>query len=197
MRNDFESNYLAHHGIKGQSWGDRNGPPYPLDRKAHSAKEKKAGWMKSLKDKAEAKKKKKKQQAALDKARKTKAANEKQKKLEEKYKEEKTKILKSGKASEVAKYKGQMTNQELSEAVNRIRMEKELDKMSAAENKSNFDIINGYMDKAKTMTNWAKTGIEAYDTFAKIYNWKHPDNKLRYIGKDNKEDKKKKDEDDD
>lgn len=24
--------YLAHHGIKGQHWGVRNGPPYPLDR---------------------------------------------------------------------------------------------------------------------------------------------------------------------
>lgn len=23
--------YLAHHGIKGQKWGDRNGPPYPLN----------------------------------------------------------------------------------------------------------------------------------------------------------------------
>lgn len=23
--------YLAHHGIKGQKWGVRNGPPYPLD----------------------------------------------------------------------------------------------------------------------------------------------------------------------
>ena len=29
--------YLVHHGIKGQRWGERNGPPYPLDR--HSAKE--------------------------------------------------------------------------------------------------------------------------------------------------------------
>ena len=24
--------YLAHHGVKGQRWGVRNGPPYPLDR---------------------------------------------------------------------------------------------------------------------------------------------------------------------
>lgn len=23
--------YLAHHGIKGQEWGVKNGPPYPLD----------------------------------------------------------------------------------------------------------------------------------------------------------------------
>ena len=25
------SDYLYHHGIKGQKWGKRNGPPYPLD----------------------------------------------------------------------------------------------------------------------------------------------------------------------
>lgn len=30
MRNDYESNYLMHHGIKGQKWGVKNGPPYPL-----------------------------------------------------------------------------------------------------------------------------------------------------------------------
>lgn len=23
--------WLAHHGVKGQKWGERNGPPYPLD----------------------------------------------------------------------------------------------------------------------------------------------------------------------
>ena len=27
---------LMHHGIKGQSWGVRNGPPYPLDQKTHN-----------------------------------------------------------------------------------------------------------------------------------------------------------------
>lgn len=32
--------YLAHHGIKGQKWGHRNGPPYPLDASDHSAQEK-------------------------------------------------------------------------------------------------------------------------------------------------------------
>ena len=39
---------LYHHGIKGQRWGVRNGPPYPLRAKDHSAAEKKAGWRKSL-----------------------------------------------------------------------------------------------------------------------------------------------------
>lgn len=39
---------LYHHGIRGQKWGTRNGPPYPLGSDDHSAREKKAGWRKSL-----------------------------------------------------------------------------------------------------------------------------------------------------
>lgn len=56
MRNDFSSNYLAHHGILGQKWGRKNGPPYPLGASDHSASEKKAGWRESLKTKREQKK---------------------------------------------------------------------------------------------------------------------------------------------
>lgn len=28
--------YLSHHGIKGQKWGEQNGPPYPLSGKLHN-----------------------------------------------------------------------------------------------------------------------------------------------------------------
>lgn len=31
--------YLAHHGIKGQRWGVKNGPPYPLDANRHNVQE--------------------------------------------------------------------------------------------------------------------------------------------------------------
>ncbi len=43
-----KTNYLKHHGILGQKWGVRNGPPYPLHPDHHSAAEKKAGWQKSV-----------------------------------------------------------------------------------------------------------------------------------------------------
>ena len=39
---------LMHHGVAGQKWGKRNGPPYPIAASDHSASEKKAGWRKSL-----------------------------------------------------------------------------------------------------------------------------------------------------
>jgi len=48
--NDWRSySELYHHGILGQKWGHKNGPPYPLAAGDHSASEKKAGWMDSLK----------------------------------------------------------------------------------------------------------------------------------------------------
>ena len=37
---DELGDYLEHHGILGQRWGQLNGPPYPLTNSGHSSKEK-------------------------------------------------------------------------------------------------------------------------------------------------------------
>ena len=51
MNNDwwFYKDYLMHHGVKGQKWGVRNGPPYPLTEK--TSKIKKISTDKSLAEK--------------------------------------------------------------------------------------------------------------------------------------------------
>ncbi len=41
MGNEYQ-HFLMHHGIKGQKWGKRNGPPYPLKEGQKSAAEKEA-----------------------------------------------------------------------------------------------------------------------------------------------------------
>lgn len=38
IRGRLGYNVLAHHGIKGQKWGVRNGPPYPLDKSSRNSK---------------------------------------------------------------------------------------------------------------------------------------------------------------
>lgn len=37
----MNNNKLEHHGIKGQKWGKRNGPPYPLAGGDHTKSKKK------------------------------------------------------------------------------------------------------------------------------------------------------------
>ena len=60
-----KSTELYHHGVLGQKWGHRNGPPYPLHPDRHSAAEKKAGWQKSVKG-GDGDVKKKNSQATID-----------------------------------------------------------------------------------------------------------------------------------
>lgn len=114
-----KSDYLAHHGIKGQSWGDQNGPPYPLDSQVSSAvkKNKSKSFIQKLKDKKKGKK--------LQEARKKKA--EEKKKTEE--------IINSGDEKKIKKIQHKLTDEEYQRALNRIDLNRKL-------NSVNYDNIN-------------------------------------------------------
>ena len=47
---DEDSDFLMHHGIKGQKWGVENGPPYPLNKKEYSALEKRMAGIQKQSD---------------------------------------------------------------------------------------------------------------------------------------------------
>lgn len=163
---------LYHHGILGQKWGRKNGPPYPLGSSDHSASEKKAGWRKSLDGKSKGglfrrKKKVKKNQAAVD------IAQERLKTMQtenpELYEATKATALQKGKASDILQFKGNLTNQQLQDAVNRIRLEQTLSEYSSKEVKSNWDKVDDTMKHVGQITGWANTTLNAFDAADRIY----------------------------
>lgn len=83
---------------------------------------------------------------------------------------DKERVLREGTATEVLKYQGELTNQELQNAVTRLNLESSLRGLSQKETKSAIDKVDEIMKNIKTGTEWAKIGTDTYNTFATIYN---------------------------
>lgn len=184
-------------GIPGMQWYVRNGPPYPLDRKTHNrvvkkGNGKKTNFIKDMKEKSADKKKAKKRAENLAKARAARAEKAKKEAAEKKLEADKERVLKSGTATELAKYRGRLTNQELQNAWNRLELESRILSKAEAENVKP-DKVKKFFDNLDTVTRYAKSGIDAYDTFADVYNAfaapKNPVTKIRG-GEKKKEEKK-------
>lgn len=92
------------------------------------------------------------------------------KERERQHDNDKERVLREGSAAEVLKYQGELTNQELQNAVTRLNLESQLKSLSAREIKSATDKIDKIMKNVKTGTEWVKIGTDTYNTFASIYN---------------------------
>ena len=171
MRNDFESNYLMHYQRPGAHWGIMNGPPYPLGSEQLSAEQKrKAKGKFSISKMMKDHKRKKQRKAALKKAQAVRKAKSEEKKKEEEFAKKKQEILRSGDPKEILKYRKQLTDVEIQSAKNRIANENELKKMVKASEKTGMDKIDKMMKTVGQVTDWAETGMKAYDKTAEIYN---------------------------
>lgn len=83
---------------------------------------------------------------------------------------DKERVLREGTATEVLKYQGELSNQELQNAYTRLNLEHNLRGLSQKEMKSAMDKVDNIMKNIKTGTEWAKIGTDTYNTFASIYN---------------------------
>ena len=108
------------------------------------------------------------------------------------YEQEKERAIKSGTASDVLKFKGDLTNQQLNDALNRIRMEQQLSDLQP-KIKTGLEKAQEIMDTAGKVRNMAETGINVYNTYAKIHNtFSPPGSEIPIIGeKKEKPDKAK------
>lgn len=83
---------------------------------------------------------------------------------------DKERVLREGTATEVMKYQGELTNQELQSAFTRLNLESQINNLSQKEMKSAMDKVDNIMKTIKTGTEWAKIGTDTYNTIAAIYN---------------------------
>lgn len=127
--------YISHHGIEGQQWGVRNGPPYPLSKStSQKVKKKRFSFLTS--------KRKNKEKKEVDPA------------------DEKRRILREGTATEVLEHIGEFSNQEIGEALNRIKWTNELKNLSKKELDAGWNNVNDLMKKVGNVKDWGRTGID-------------------------------------
>ena len=128
----YYDNELYHHGRLFQKWGVRNGPPYPLSR------------------------------SAVKKAYGKKGSKVSKPMTEEERQAEKERVLREGSATEVLRYAGEISNQELSNALNRIKWTNELTKIAQEETEAGWKNINKVMKKVGDVKDWTKIGVDLW-----------------------------------
>lgn len=83
--------------------------------------------------------------------------------------EEKQKLLKTASsATEILQYRDELTNNELLNALNRIKTTRELRDISKREIDSAWDAVDDAMKKVGKVKNWAKTGVDSYGVILEI-----------------------------
>lgn len=180
MQNEFswaldlqEESCLSHHGILGQRKGVKNGPPYPLGLNAHSSAQKKAAKSAGIKVGGSSgkgsianlfKKKKPVQQAAP----KEQPKQQERPETPEEHKAKREAAIKSGDPNKIRKYRDELTNDELTKAMDRVALNKRLATIDVPP--SAFDKIDKAMNTVSTLTNWANTATNAYNTIARTHN---------------------------
>ena len=200
--------YLEHHGILGQKWGVKNGPPYPLGSGDHNASERAAGWQQSLSaagkklrgfsEKAGEKIKKTAQNTSAEIHRRnevrTTAKREKEetdRRAEQERREtERSNAIKSGDTQYAEDNFTNMSEAEINELLRRVDLKQKVDKAAGVKGEQTFsDKVDNAMYKVNQIRNWYITGANTWNDFAKLYN-SFSDEKLPIIGADNAEAKR-------
>ena len=222
----LDADSLEHHGIRGQKWGRKNGPPYPLDAADHSAAERKAGWRQSLKKAGSTaggaiKKAAKTTGGAVKKAGSTAggaiknaAEKHKEKAAQKKVEKEaayKQQLLEKGSAKDIVKYAKKngtkITNEEIETAFKRIEWENKLSDLQRNEEivkkqkdaKDFADDLGAMTTKVEAAVKLGTQLTKAYNIVAMANNAFNPDKQLPVIGakKEDDKDKDKKDKKED
>lgn len=156
--------YLAHGGPGSGRYplgsGDRPYQKYEGSRGGSSGI---SGYIRSVK----ARKQEKRQRKLVQEAQKKEVEEAERKRILEADKE---RVLRSGKASEVMQYRGRLTNKELQDAADRLRLENQISGYTTSEVKTALDKLKTLQSYTNVGSALAKDGIEIWNSFASVYN---------------------------
>lgn len=93
----------------------------------------------------------------------------------QRYEKTKEKALRLGKASDIIKFRNELSKKDIDDALNRLETDRRLAEALSYE-KTGFDKIDSVMKKVGKMTDWANTGVKAYDQYQKIQKILNGDN---------------------
>ena len=88
----------------------------------------------------------------------------------EEYEARKQKALKSGNATEVLKFKGDLTQQEMQSALNRIQWEQNMQSISAKELEAGKNKADNFFKNVDKAVGYANTTAKAWNTVANVMN---------------------------
>lgn len=161
------SNYLAHHGVLGMSWGKKNGPPYPLNASGKAALRKQKRDARALKKLQ--RQQRKQQKREIEEERRQELNRTLDEKRKAKMQRDKERIMRSASANELAKYKGLWTNDELRYIAERLRLEQNISSYQK-EITPKLDQLDRLTKKVERVATYGERGIKAWNVFAKLVN---------------------------
>lgn len=166
---DLYGDYLVHHGITGMKWGEKNGPPYPLDDNISTGNSLKTTTSNKntvgIKGYLRSRQLKKKRQASLEKARQTRVANIQKKQTAEEHAAEVKKILESGDRNRIKSIASEVSYNELNTALQKADLMAKLNTQTATWAK--VDAIKDKLDKS---LGYYTTSAKTWNLIAQLYN---------------------------
>lgn len=159
----IKTSELAHYGIMGMKWGVRRFQPYSLiPRKSGKGGKETGEAKKASKNNVPVKnvvKKSRNDKSAINKLKvaiDAKTARQRKEKID--------KIINSGDAKLVYEHRGELSKQQLNEAIDRINTEARLNSLVSAQNPSTIKKIKDIASKLEDANSLVRTGVNTYKT---------------------------------